>query len=294
MNSRKFQLKITVIGPGTVGTTLAAVLHRSGHRIVSVIGRTKQQAIRCGKRVLCKSNSSDLHTISPSTDLIIIAVSDQTIATVAESLADLSMLDWTHLKVCHVSGAMSSDLLTPLKQKGAGVFSLHPIQSFPRTRLLKDQITAMQGITYGVEGDRPMIAFARKLAGSIGGKVLVVPKEKKILYHLACVFASNYPVALLGALEEQLKAIPGSRVQPFLSLMESSIQNSIGMGAVNALTGPIVRGSINTITGHLEELENQELRELYLAIAKYSVSMLKRQNKLSFEQLDALNKLFNK
>ena len=47
--------KISIIGAGKVGSTLALLFKENGFEIVSVISRTKESAKKLGKLVKCKS-----------------------------------------------------------------------------------------------------------------------------------------------------------------------------------------------------------------------------------------------
>lgn len=255
------------------------------------MSRNARSARRSGAFVSCKNCSDDLASIPTASDLVIIAVPDQSIHAVAESLAALPNLEFSRLSVCHTSGALTSDVLSPLARKGAHVFSLHPIQTFPARKPLKDQLHSMKGITYGIEGPGKSIATAKTLVRQLGGENLFVPKDAKILYHLACVVASNYSVALVGALESITGEFTHKKLQPFKLLLQTSLENAVKMGAGKALTGPIVRGDTEIVSRHLKSIKTPELRAVYKSLGAYALELAVGQHKLAPEQVTRFRRL---
>ncbi|HEY6953379.1 MAG TPA: Rossmann-like and DUF2520 domain-containing protein [Bacteroidota bacterium] len=287
------RLNISLIGAGKVGSTLAVMLRRSGHTINAVVSLSRQSARACGRLVSCKNCSDSVSAIPASTTLIIIAVPDNAVQTVAASLAGLTQLDFSRTQVCHTSGALTSDVLEPVARRGARVFSFHPIQTFPRRLSLKDQIYTMQGVTYGIEGPRHSLRAAKALARTLGGEVIVVPKEAKILYHSACVLASNYPIALLGAIESLARKFTDKDLKPFRKLVETSVENAFRTGAGKALTGPIVRGDVETVARHLEALEDPAMRTLYRSLGVFALRLAEEERRLTPDQARRLTDLLD-
>jgi predicted short-subunit dehydrogenase-like oxidoreductase (DUF2520 family) len=280
-----------VIGAGCVGTTLASLLHRSGNKIVAVVSRNKRSAAKCGRAVSCRNCSDDVSVIPSSCDLVIIAVPDQSIRSVAQSLGALPHLQFKKIYMCHTSGAITSDVLDPVANKGARVFSLHPVQTFPRQNSLHEQIASMKGITYGVEGPTSSRGTAKTLVRHLGGEILFIPKEAKILYHLACVVASNYPVTLVGALEAVAGKFTRKTIRPFRKLLQTSIENAIRMGAKRALTGPIARGDSEIVSEHLNELQDPELKMLYKVLGTYALKLAIEDKRLQSDEIARLEEL---
>ncbi|MBI3579093.1 MAG: DUF2520 domain-containing protein [Ignavibacteriales bacterium] len=287
---------MSIIGAGKVGTTLAALFHRNGCNIASVISLHSATAKRCARLVGCSTYSNTVADISPLTRFILIAVPEEHIQQVAQRLSKIRALDFSRLYVAHTSGVLSSDALKPLAAVGAKTFSLHPIQSFPRNISLAKQQQLMNGISYGFEGQSIHIAFARRIVRALKGRFLVVPKEGKILYHIACVVASNYVVSVLGALEELAKGLKFSKgLKPFEKLMSSSMENALRDGAVKALTGPIARGSVETLQLHLKELSrNKKLKTLYRSLGLYTLELARKQRKLTTTKRKILKRVLSR
>ena len=278
---------MSVIGAGAVGTTLAVLLsRRGGHQIVSVVSHDVRDARRCAKLVGCDIFSHSISDLSPKTEFLIIATPDESIRNVAYSVSKLPHLNFRRLRVCHVSGVLSSGALKPLTRKGSLVFSFHPLQTFSPHNSLHRQMISMKNISYGVEGSATTMRFAEKLARDIGGRIFLVPKEEKILYHIACVIASNYLIALEGLVEE-LTGRLGSRsgLEHFSSLLETSIRNGIRLSAANALSGPIARGSSDVVRRHLKRLRHEkDLRSLYQVLGLQTLKLALRGARIARKQ----------
>ncbi|MBM4160109.1 MAG: DUF2520 domain-containing protein [Ignavibacteria bacterium] len=296
MTSPQQPLHVSIIGAGRVGTALAVLFHRCGFRVVSVISRRRRHAKRCALLVKCLTFSTRAADISPDTELLVIAVPDEQIRIVARAASVQAKLDFHNVTVFHTSGPLTSDELDPLRRKGALSFSLHPAQSFPKEVPLESQIKSLRGISYGIEGTARAIRFGRRLATKLGGSVVVVPKKEKILYHLACVLASNYPVALLSAVEEVVTPfIRPPRLRHFERLIETSIRNAFQHSPRRALTGPIVRGSRRIIEAHLRALHRHSfLQDVYRALGRYAAWKSCRAGRLTEQQRRAINRILSK
>lgn len=296
MPARNNPLKISLVGAGRVGTTLAVLFRKRGHTIVSVISRTRTNAKRCATLVHCSTYSTRLEDVSPATNLLIIATPDEAICEVAESVGRLDILDFSHLRAFHASGSLTSDELRSLARRGVLIFSMHPIQTFPKKLSVDLQVEEMAGVGYGIEGSPRAIGFAKKLVSELGGSYLIVPKKKKISYHLACVIASNYTVTLLGAVEEIVAPFAGSpRLRHFKALIETSVRNALQGSPQEVLTGPIVRGSVRIVKEHLRELRrNGRLDTLYRAVGLYALQMSRKARNITNEQERALRKILLK
>jgi predicted short-subunit dehydrogenase-like oxidoreductase (DUF2520 family) len=271
----KNQYLISVVGAGKVGTTLAMLFHRAGNRIVSVVSQKKNSASKLAHLVQCGKYSDDLSDIHPTTRIILIAVPEEKVSGIAKEIAKRSHLDFSRLAVFHTSGLLTSDALLPLHMEGATIFSLHPLQSFSKASTLAHQMAWMKNVVYGFEGNTAAITLAHRLVNALCGTLVKIPKEEKILYHAACVFASNYPVVLLGVVDELAKRIGGGiRLAHFGPLVKTSIENAFQLTPKMALTGPIVRGSSKTVRDHLHELRKID-RSLALVYQRIGLCALR-------------------
>jgi predicted short-subunit dehydrogenase-like oxidoreductase (DUF2520 family) len=266
---------MSVVGAGMVGATLAMLFHRSGYRIVSVMSQKNKSAGKLARLVGCEKYSSSLSDIHPATKIIILAVPEEDILEIAEEILKQSHLDFSKLAVFHTSGSLTSDALLLLRKEGAVVFSLHPMQSFSKASTLVQQMARMKNVVYGFEGNKAALPLARQLVKALNGKLIRIPKEEKILYHIACVFASNYSAALLGVVEELVQRIGGGiKLSHYELLTRTSIENAFQLTPKMALAGPIARGSYSTVKNHLHKLRKID-RQLYLLYQQIGLQALK-------------------
>jgi predicted short-subunit dehydrogenase-like oxidoreductase (DUF2520 family) len=281
---------VSIVGAGRVGSTLAVLLHRRGHRIAALINRTLPHAQACGAVVSCDRISTEVADVPAATDLLIIATPERAIESIVQSIVTRGHLEWTRLAVCHTSGPLTSDLLSPLAERGAMVFSLHPIQTFPRDVPLEALVRSMDGISYGFEGPSRALPFVETLVRELGGRLLVVPKDEKISYHLACVFASNFFVAVLHAVEQLAFSVTGSsKLNHFRKLIESSINHALEIESRNALTGPIARGSDEVVRLHLAALHDRpDLQALYRSLASWTLRVAESNGSISPDKAKSL------
>jgi len=241
--------------------------------------------VRAGRRVpanakrLAKETGSEVIRLGECelpTECVWITVPDEAISHIAEELAGKQ--EWKGKKVFHCSGALTSDVLWPLRDKGAKVASVHPGMTFP-----KGPAPSLKGVPFGVEGDAAALRLARRIITDLGGKAVALSKENKILYHAFDAFASPMVIALMAAMEE-VGAAAGIAKKDLRQmagpLLRQTVENYLRDGADKAFTGPFVRGDAEVIRRHLEVLKRmQSTQRLYVALAKIAVERLPVRNK---------------
>jgi predicted short-subunit dehydrogenase-like oxidoreductase (DUF2520 family) len=288
--------KTSLIGSGSVGSTIAFALHKKGYPVVSIINRTGTTAKQLAKKVHCRRVSTIVDDIASDTHLLLLGANDDALPSIVDHLCRLKSLKFKKMFIIHFSGVHTSDLLQPLKKKGAIVASVHPIQSFPKSTLFAQLTPRLRGCYYGIEGDEQGLENAEQFVGDLGGKIVVIPKELKPLYHIACVFASNYFIVLLNAIREIATGakLYISWTELFGPLMTASMQNAIVSGPVNALTGPIVRNDSATVSTHLTTLERYapQFIPLYTICGIEAARMVKQSGRITNDEYESLLKQF--
>ncbi|MFA6456512.1 MAG: Rossmann-like and DUF2520 domain-containing protein [Bacteroidota bacterium] len=271
--------RITIIGSGAVGRSLALALSQCGVVVSGIYSEHGKTAASVAKKIKAK-HAGTLEEFKTDSSIIIIAVPDGRIANVARSLS----LHGAGLKgktIVHTSGALSGDELSALRRRGASVGSFHPLQTFPKSLPL----TSLKNIWFAVEGDAGAVAASKSLAKSIGARTFLLTKKNKTLYHIAAVFASNYQVALFSVVEELASTLGIPRHQVwdiFRPLITQTLHNVFASSPAEALTGPIARGDYKTITKHLAVLESSKklkhLIPLYSTLGVETAKLAKRKN----------------
>ncbi len=287
--------RAAVIGAGNVGTTLGRILVEEGHHVECVLSRTLTSARAAGKFIGCRTVSTDLTTLPPRVNLIIIATPHSAVLDVARSLSRLDR-SFRGVAVCHASGMLTAAALDPLKSRGATVFSFHPLQTFPRTFSPKAVLPNVRNIYYGVDGPVAGLKAARSLARALRGHVFLVPPEMRELYHAACVMASNHLTTLLGVLEAMYRRLDphgNDALRIFYPIIMATISNIRASSAEEALTGPIARGGVETVARHMDALVRfaPEALPLYVTMSAETVRWAAAQGILSETQQNDLHQL---
>jgi predicted short-subunit dehydrogenase-like oxidoreductase (DUF2520 family) len=250
---RRTKTAITLIGAGNLARILGPALLAAGYKIDSVAGRETASSRRRAA-MLARSlgaRAVPLAQAGPDSDLIWICHTDDALAETARELARKS--GWQGKVVLHSSGALTSDVLAPLRRAGAHVASLHPMMTF-----VPGASPKMSEVPFAVEGDRQAVAAARKLVKSLRAPIFPIEKRFKTLYHALGSFSSPMLVATLTTAERVARAAglsPSQTRSIIAPILHETIKNYVERGPAAAFSGPIKRGDLNTIRRHLRELK---------------------------------------
>ena len=230
---------LIVVGRGRVGRSLEAAAEPAGIN-VTLVSREDVQSV-------------------PQSAAVLLCVPDEAIVATAErfSAAEPSLIG-------HVSGASTLDALAAAAERGAGTFSVHPLQTFA------DGEAAVEGTPAAVAGSTDdALSYAHSLAEALGMGSFDVPEEKRAAYHAAAAMASNLLVALEESAAEVLTRVGIADARDLLApivLRTAAIWVERGPAA---LTGPIARGDRATVQRHRVALAESapELVRLYDVLA---------------------------
>lgn len=273
-------MKIGIIGAGKVGTAIGYVLKQKGMNITAVsdIFEAPLNLTRTylGENVLYTYDNIE---VVEASDVIAVTTQDRVIKNVACEVAEKSeRLDGKLF--FHTSGAHAATLLSPLDTKGARLGALHPLQTFPD---IDSAINVLPSTYIFIEGDEDAIGTLSAIGSSLGFGVVRIDGKDKVLYHLSAVFVCNLLCALLYAGKDIMGKI-GIDLQPFFPIIKATLNNIENKGPLMSLTGPIVRGDVETVISHLEAIKDLGLyREAYKALSSVAVDMAKERGALSEE-----------
>jgi pantoate--beta-alanine ligase len=211
-------LRVGVVGPGRLGTALAAALREAGVAVDGPAGRGEIPE-GCAAIVLC--------------------VPDGEIEAAAAAVAGAAPL------VGHTSGATPLSALAPA---GGAAFGLHPLQTFSGA---STGLVAFGGAGCAIAGSTAeALAFAADLARTLGMTAFEIDDEGRAAYHAAASVASNFVVTLQAAAE---RIAAGAGLEPeearqlLLPLLRRTLENVGALGPERALTGPVARGDEATV-----------------------------------------------
>ncbi|HZE28930.1 MAG TPA: DUF2520 domain-containing protein [Gaiellaceae bacterium] len=211
---------VNVIGRGRVGTAIAARLEERGVEL-------REDA-----------------------ELTLLCVPDTAIRDVAQGLSP------GHGWIAHVSGATPLSALDPHERR----FSLHPLQTFTRSRGPEQLDGSWAAVTAETDEARGQ---ALELARTLGLEPFELADAERPLYHAGAAMASSYLVTLHEA-AASLVAAAGAPPEALAPLMRRTIENGFEP------TGPMVRGDWATIEAHRAAIREArpELEPLYDVLAE--------------------------
>jgi len=286
MPQRKIKQKpsVSIIGTGRLGTALALALAARGYSLRSLVARRIESARKAATLARQAATSSDGNVAVvdakriaslPPADVFLISVPDDQISAVALELSKLRF-DANKPTALHTSGALSSEVLSPLAAQGWSVGSVHPLISIP------DAQAPLNGAFWSVEGDRRATRLAKQIVADLEGTSFSIPTAEKPLYHAAAVMTSGNVTALFDVALEMLLECGLTRKtarQILQPLLASTVQNLATNDPADALTGTFSRGDLETVKRHLAALKQHKMSdalELYCRLGKRSLKLSKK------------------
>jgi predicted short-subunit dehydrogenase-like oxidoreductase (DUF2520 family) len=257
--------RVGVVGAGRVGAVLAVALRTAGHEITAVAGesaasRTRIETLLPGVRV-------DKPTaVARSCDLLLLTVPDDMLSNVVSMLVASGAVR-PGQRIVHTSGKHGLSVLEPAARRGAEVLAMHPAMTFTGTDL---DLGRLPGCVYGVTATEATRSLAESLVSDLGGRAVWVEEDRRALYHAGLAHGANHLVTLVSQAMELLRdsgvTDPAGTLRPLLS---AALDNALACGDA-ALTGPIVRGDVETVRAHLADIagSNPASLETYVAMAR--------------------------
>lgn len=248
---------LAIVGAGRAGLAVGHLLAQTGLPVLGAVCRRSEHTARaCG---ILGCLPAPVTSFVPQADLVVVAVPDHALAPVTVGLAAQACFRPGQV-VMHLSGALTAEVLAPARERGAAVMSWHPLQTFPD--LPPAHATLARCLVVG-EGDAPALAVGAELAARLDARWEVIGAAGKVLYHAGATIASNYLVALVAVAGRLLAqaGLPADAAGAGLhELMQSALRHACTQGPLQALTGPVARGDLGTVAGHLAALDGHERR----------------------------------
>ncbi|SEI67262.1 Predicted oxidoreductase, contains short-chain dehydrogenase (SDR) and DUF2520 domains [Sphingobium sp. AP50] len=264
--------QIGIVGTGRVARAMALALHRHCAEPLMLWGRDPDQARAVADIMGPVHAVESLETIIATCDLILIAVSDDALATVIAALAAAGP---SSAFACHVSGRSGAAILAPLRDSGLLTAAIHPAMTF--TGNPDREVARMAGARFVITGDGPAAAHAaEQLVALLHGVPEYVAEVQRPLYHAALCHAANHLVTLLAGSCDALKTAGVADPQALIGpLVRAALENSLDRGFA-ALSGPLLRGDEATILDHLTALaaDSPALLPPYRAMARATLDQL--------------------
>jgi predicted short-subunit dehydrogenase-like oxidoreductase (DUF2520 family) len=285
-------MKIAIVGAGVLGTSLGVVLTQAEHQVVAICSRTLKSARAAARRIGKVPVVGDPALAAMGADVVLLAVPDRAIPSVAIQVAAGGAMR-RGAAVVHLSGALPSGVLAGVRAGGGWTASMHPLQTFAD---VETAVQSLPGSFFFLEGDVEALDVLRGLVLSIDGRPVPIDSATKSLYHAAACAASNFVVTLVdyaAGLLGKAGVPPDVALPALLPLVAGTLKNLEAVGLPDALTGPIDRGDLGTVRGHLTALRRVpgDLVRLYSALARKTVEVALRKGKIERATADAFLEL---
>jgi predicted short-subunit dehydrogenase-like oxidoreductase (DUF2520 family) len=252
---------IAMIGAGRLARAFIPALQSAGFPVRAIAASTLTSARRACRLAPGAAPASDAAAAAAAADLILMAVPDGVIAPLALRLASSGAMGWHDKIVLHHAGALGPQELAPLERRGAAVGLLHPMQSLGDS---PGAVDLLPGSRARIEGVPKARAAARRIADALGLVPLRLRSrltaEERTIYHAAASMLSNDLIALLDAGSRLLQNLGLGRnaaVEALAPLAKGTLLQAERSGLGAALTGPVVRGDVDTVAAHLRVLRRR-------------------------------------
>ncbi|MEN8113820.1 MAG: DUF2520 domain-containing protein [Actinomycetota bacterium] len=237
-------MRIALVGPGRAGQSVAIAARGAGHEIIAVSARDTEQAVKFGRRF--DALPLAIGEPIPPVDLVIIAVRDDAIADVADTVAPVARN--AAATAIHLSGATPVSALDALATEGISTGSFHPLQTLPDP---DRGARALPGAWVAVTAEEPLRSSLHDLARSMGCHPFDLEDENRTAYHAAAAASANFPIAALVIAERLLDTV-GLPLDAAKPLVEAIVANAFTRGPAPSLTGPIARGDTATVESQMK------------------------------------------
>jgi predicted short-subunit dehydrogenase-like oxidoreductase (DUF2520 family) len=262
--------RVFIIGPGHVGRGLFRAFRASGVEVTGLHGKRPSGI---------NTSTGEIPADAARSNVVLLCVRDaqldDAIAEVAAATKDGRIARGS--VILHTSAIAEPAALGPLGTAGYPGGTFHPLVPFSDPEISAE---LLRKAWIGIDGENAARNASRRLAGHLGARTLEIPPGKKAAYHAAAVISSNFPVVLAsvaGHLLHEIGIPDASAYQAVESLMSGALANMKRSLPDDALTGPVVRGDLETVGKHLHALGGHSTaRDVYRAMSAAAAEIAQR------------------
>ena len=280
--------KIGIIGTGRVGSSFALANFPNGNVVAASSRRPEHRAwlSKLLPNIAIVQNATDIAKLA---DIVFITTSDAAIKPVCDSIP------WQpHHNVIHCSGSLTLTVLESAAKAGASTAGFHPLQTFPSHA----NPGRISNIAYAIDcNNEPLTTWLQSFVRSQNSQTFNIQGETAhAAYHASAVLACGLLAGLVGISAElwQNAGIDRARALQLLApILKSTIDAIADEGLPDAISGPYVRGDIETIRKHLKITSdvNPDTSRAYAALALAQLHIPNEKGNLDHATLDAIKKL---
>lgn len=254
-------MDVSFIGSGNLAWHLAPALDNVGYTVKEVYSQNPKHATALVGRLYQADVKASLDFSTSSSDVFIIAVSDDAIQHIAREiiLPEDSIL-------IHTSGSQPLSVLGYAATPNIGVF--YPLQTFSKTKKID-----FKDIPVFIESDlEDVIQVLTKMGKAVSGKVKRITSHDRKALHVAAVFASNFSNHML-TIAKEIADKNGLDFELLKPLIAETLNKSLAIDPHLAQTGPARRGDLEILDNHIEFLQDDpKVAEIYKVISQHILS----------------------
>ena len=281
---------VGVIGAGRLGSSLAQAMAAPGYTVSAVSTRRTEHARWLADRLPGATVTNSAQEVADAADAVFICVDDGSIAAVCDSLR------WRDgQSVIHCSGAQPLSVMAAADAQAAVIGGFHPLQTFPGP----DLASRFAGIAFGIEAQSIGLRdWMTRLAHDLGGETIEISEDVRAAYHASAVMACGLLTGLVGLSADMWRSlgVDRQRAVGLLTPLVSSTVEGIGeRGIPAAITGPYVRGDVETVQMHIEATRraSTETGRAYAALALAALPFAAEQGGLSESARSQIERFLN-
>jgi predicted short-subunit dehydrogenase-like oxidoreductase (DUF2520 family) len=257
--------RLSLCGPGRAGKAFARSWLEAGGSLHEVLARDLPAA----ERAVATLSSGRPRAVSgpiSACDILVVAVTDDSIAEVAAALAPRAVCRLAF----HLSGALPAKTLAPLAGSGAAALgSLHPLRAFTGAAG-----ETWRGAFVAVEGDPQAVDAGLDIARALEANGNRLDARGKTLYHAGAQLAAGGTAAVISlAARAWVEAgLDPEEAREALAGLSASAAGAVSARPfAEAFSGAVSRRDVGTVAAHVEALslaQKPDILEVYRLLAE--------------------------
>jgi len=284
------QTPIAVVASGRLGSSLAVALAEAGYYVAAVSSRQSDHREWLNSRLENAVAVENAQTAANVANVIFITAPDAMVERVC------SVIEWrSHQAVVHCAGVLPLSALESADRRGAATAGFHPLQTFPSP----DSHYRLKGVSFATEAQQPaLFDWLSTLASDLGGSSFPIESSQRAAYHASGVMACGLLAGLTGVAAEMWESLGVDReeaLKRLIPLLRATIDALDEKGLPDAITGPYVRGDVETIRTHIAAVNasSAEIGKAYVALAQASLHIAREQGGLSDSAFESIKSLLS-
>ncbi len=276
---------VAVIAAGRLGSSLSTALDRAGYNLAAASSRPAGHRDWLGSGL---PNSIIVENAQAAADLATVIFITGPDSAIEEICAGVKWRD--DQAVLHCAGVLPLSALDNAVAQGASTGGFHPLQTFPT----HDSADRLSGVSFAIEADdSDLLRWLESLAVDLGGSPVEIESGQRAAYHASAVMACGLVAGLVGLAAEMWDPLGIDRdnaLKRLIPLIRSTVDSLDKQGLPAAITGPFVRGDVETIGSHVEATRqiSPEMGRAYAALALASLHIAREQGGLSDDAFERI------